>query len=31
MKRKLFIDPRTGLITPYNPKVKEDGSYSKSK
>ena len=28
---KLFLDPKTGCATPFNPKIKEDGSKAKSK
>ncbi len=31
MKRTLYYDPRTGCVTPFNPRVKEDGSKAKSK
>ena len=30
-KSKLRIDPKTGCVTPFNPKVKGDGSKARSK
>lgn len=30
-KRILYIDPRTLLVTPFNPRIKEDEAKAKSK
>jgi len=31
MRTRLYVDPRTGLVTSYNPRVKGDGSKAKGK